>query len=243
MMSIPVTPNIKKKLQTNQDLKDLIQNTSAVIEQRDKIYISSINQKMTPRENLVNNLKDLFQTKGLEMSDDHIREVPKNWERHGDLILLPESSFMSEDWNKFGNELWEIVACALGVKRLGRKSAIVDNNYRSPNVCLLLGKSGWVTHIDNGISYSYDVTKCMFSSGNITEKIRVGNFDCVGQTVIDLYAGIGYFVLPYLIKAGAKLVYACEWNPDSVEALRRNVEINGVKDKCIIIEGDNRQVT
>ena len=44
--------------------------------------------------------------------------------------------------------------------------------------------------------------------------------------VIDLYAGIGYFTLPYLIHGKAKFVYACEWNPDSVKALKRNLEDN-----------------
>lgn len=45
--------------------------------------------------------------------------------------------------------------------------------------------------------YEFDVTKCMFSAGNITEKLRVSKFDCRGETVVDLYAGeiIGFFSL------------------------------------------------
>eukprot|EP00976_Prorocentrum_cordatum_P018210 368390-Prorocentrum_minimum.AAC.1 len=31
----------------------------------------------------------------------------------------------------------------------------------------------------------------MFSSGNVTEKARMARLDCEGQTVVDLYAGIG----------------------------------------------------
>ena len=38
--------------------------------------------------------------------------------------------------------------------------------------------------------YTYDVTKCMFSSGNITEKLRVAKLDCKGETIVDLYAGV-----------------------------------------------------
>ena len=44
----------------------------------------------------------------------------------------------------------------------------------------------------------------------------------------------------WLLRAKAKLVYACEWNPHAVEALRRNVQANSVSDRCIILEGDNR---
>lgn len=36
------------------------------------------------------------------------------------------------------------------------------------------------------------------------------------------------------------MVYACEWNPHAIEALRHNVEANFVSDRCIILEGDNR---
>lgn len=39
-------------------------------------------------------------------------------------------------------------------------------------------------------SYEFDVTKCMFSFGNVTEKLRIAGFDCRGETVVDLYAGV-----------------------------------------------------
>ncbi|TMS17805.1 tRNA wybutosine-synthesizing protein 2-like protein [Larimichthys crocea] len=85
-------------------------------------------------------------------------------------------------------------------------------------------------------------TKCMFSAGNITEKLRVAGFDCRGETVVDLYAGIGYFTLPYLVHAGAGHVHACEWNPDAAEALQKNLVANGVSDRCTVHQGDNRQL-
>lgn len=107
---------------------------------------------------------------------------------------------------------------------------------------MLHGEHSWVTHVDNGIRYDFDVTKCMFSSGNITEKLRVAKFDCKGETVVDLYAGIGYFTLPYLVHSGAAYVHACEWNPDAVEALNKNLALNKVSDRCTIHQGDNRQL-
>ena len=58
-----------------------------------------------------------------------------------------------------------------------------------------------------------------------------------------LFAGIGYFTLPYLVHAGAGHVHACEWNPDAVEALTRNLQLNGVADRCTVHAGDNRNVS
>ncbi len=38
------------------------------------------------------------------------------------------------------------------------------------------------------------------------------------EAIVDLYAGIGYYTLPFLVAAGAEIVHACEWNPNSVAA-------------------------
>lgn len=40
--------------------------------------------------------------------------------------------------------------------------------------------------------------------------------------------------------AGAASVVACEWNPNALQALRRNLELNGVADRCQVVEGDSR---
>ena len=66
----------------------------------------------------------------------------------------------------------------------------------------------------------------MFSAGNGTEKKRVAQMNSRGMVIVDLYAGIGYFTLPYLVHGLAKFVHACEWNPDAVAALRRNLAEN-----------------
>jgi len=55
--------------------------------------------------------------------------------------------------------------------------------------------------------------------------------------------GIGYFTLPYLVHAHASHVHACEWNPHAVTALRRNLELNNIDQRCTIHCGDNRQVS
>ena len=57
-------------------------------------------------------------------------------------------------------------------------------------------------HKENGIFYCLDITRCMFSSGNVTEKARMGRLQCTGETVVDLFAGIGYYTLPLLVHAG-----------------------------------------
>eukprot|EP00053_Salpingoeca_punica_P010335 m.93024 g.93024 ORF g.93024 m.93024 type:complete len:428 (+) comp15354_c0_seq2:119-1402(+) len=171
-------------------------------------------------------------------------DVPRKWERHGDLVLLPPTAFQHRIWEalKADGSLWQHVAQQLQAARVAVNAAVDAGLRRESRAALVLGESGWVTHVDNAVSYSFDVTKCMFSSGNITEKLRVANFDCAGQIVVDLYAGIGYFTLPYLVHAGAAYVHACEWNPHAAHALHRNLELNGVQGRCTVYEGDNAVV-
>ncbi|KAF9941365.1 tRNA methyltransferase tyw3 [Mortierella antarctica] len=90
----------------------------------------------------------------------------------------------------------------------------------------------WAETCQNHVWYTWAPMFTMFSAGNITEKERVAKsrpiFDAKGKTVVDLYAGIGYFALVYLIHAGAKVVHACEWNPWSVEGLAQGAGRNGI---------------
>ncbi|KAK2848925.1 hypothetical protein Q5P01_008759 [Channa striata] len=187
-------------------------------------------------------LQKLLDSHGERWTEELKKDLPHSFQRHEDLVLLGESCFSQPLWKKMDKQLWSTVAKALKAKRLAKMSRISKDGFRSPVVMMLLGEHSWVTHVDNGVKYEFDVTKCMFSAGNITEKLRVAGFDCRGETVVDLYAGIGYFTLPYLVHAKASHVHACEWNPDAVEALQRNLKANRVSDRCTIHQGDNRQL-
>ncbi|XP_039186413.1 tRNA wybutosine-synthesizing protein 2 homolog [Crotalus tigris] len=196
----------------------------------------------SPVQKLHSELQHLMSIHGAAWSEELEKDLPRSWQRHGDLILLSEDCFSAKQWRELGQELWQVVAAVLGARRLAKRGRVQSDLFRSSAVTLLLGEDGWVEQMDNGIRYSFDVTQCMLSPGNITEKLRIASMLCAGEVVVDLYAGIGYFTLPYLIHAGAALVHACEWNPHAVEALRRNLHLNGVEDRCHIHQGDNRKV-
>lgn len=172
--------------------------------------------------------------------------LPRRWERLGDLILLPADTARSREWTALlearGEHLWRAMATALRAERLGRQAEIDPSPKRHSRAELLLGEDGWVDHREGGVVYRFDATTCMFSSGNTTERRRLGAMDASGETVLDCYAGIGYYTLPLLVKAGAAHVHACEWNPDALEGLMSGLLANGVLDRATIHAGDNRRV-
>ena len=115
--------------------------------------------------------------------------------------------------------------------RLARQAEVSKGPKRESRAEMLWdpeGRGGWTETRELGVWYGLDVTEVMFSSGNGTEKARMGALAAAGETVVDLFAGIGYYTLQLLVNAGVGRVIACEWNPNSVRALRRNLERNGV---------------
>jgi len=197
---------------------------------------------------IVSGENNLLQNNKLELLKSRVEselnifpcDLPQSFEIYGDLILLPSQALLSEHGRN--EALLSIICQIFRVKRIARKNAVVNDKFRSPRTDLLLGCDPWVWITENKIKYNFDITKSMFCRGNITEKLRIAKFDCRNEVIVDLFAGIGYFTLPYLIHAGAKHVYACEWNPNSVKALELNLKIAGVEDKCTVLLGDNRLV-
>ncbi len=99
---------------------------------------------------------------------------------------------------------------------------------------------GWITVTEHKIRQSLDLTRVMFSRGNVTEKKRFGLLVQPDEYVLDMYAGIGYYTLPALVHGRARHVTACEWNPNAVFALRHNLKANKVDERATVLEGDCR---
>lgn len=189
---------------------------------------------------------------------DLVKKSMPKFKRHEDLIVVQESAWeefkkslpipvANEENSPFSideDELASLVCQTVQkpiCRRLAIEKGIKNDSFRTPDVELILGDNAIVTHRENHITYRFDITKCMFSFGNINEKMRMAELDCSEQIVVDLFAGIGYFSLPLLIHSKAKHLYACEWNPDAIDAFKKNITINKVNPaRCTILEGDNR---
>ena len=203
---------------------------------------------LNPYSKLQNNIKDKLDNLDFNNSEklELLNQIPSRWEKLGDMLLIPENSFNSDTWKEIlpilDKEIWKIFCQVLGVSKIGRQKKIRSGPMRKSQVELLFGESGVVCHKENSIIFEFDTTKVMFSSGNVSERIRISNFDCSDEIVLDLYAGIGYYTLPLLVHANVKLLYACEMNPDSIYFLKKNLIHNGVSEKCVINEGNNSSI-
>ena len=177
---------------------------------------------------------------------------PKKLEYIGDdkTLVIPRKALRTNvlrtDWQLTipnENDLWQELARLHNSPRVVRRGDIDPNSSVRESGHVLLwpfvpatdapsgpSSPGWITVTEHGIRQSFDLTRVMFSRGNVTEKKRFGRLVQPGETVLDMYAGIGYYTLPAILLGKARYVHACEWNPHAVAALRYNLQQNGVSD-------------
>ena len=205
------------------------------------------NQKYTPAEQMAKDITVYLKQNIDSDIAELIINLPLKWEMFGDLAIIPNSTMNNSQWQELigsitqnqRREIWQIIAQALRVKRLARQDMIATDMMRTSQVEMLLGDSGEVEINDFGVKFWLDVTKVMFSSGNVTERHRIGNIDMSGEIIVDAFAGIGYYTLPMLVRSNAQHVYACEINPNSIQALQNGAKLNNVSERLTILEGDN----
>ncbi len=161
--------------------------------------------------------------------------IPRHWEKIGDVLLLPPF----ENYEKYGETVGAAFSQVMGVKTVAIYHG-VEGELRIPRIEVIYGEDTETVHIENGIKYALDVSRVMFSSGNVEERIRMSRVDAEGEVIVDMFAGIGYFSLPLAKYGGASKIYACEKNPVAFHYLLKNIRINGVS-SIVPLFGDNRK--
>ncbi len=110
----------------------------------------------------------------------------------------------------------------------------VEGEFRQPKVTKILG-NGWETvHKEHGLLFSMDASKIMFSKGNHFERQRLMKEVKSHETVLDMFAGIGYFSLGIAKKT--RHVIAIEKNDIAFKYLLQNIALNKIKNITAINE-------
>lgn len=165
--------------------------------------------------------------------------LPSKWEKVGEVLILRLAAELQKDREVICQEY----ALILGCKSVLEDRGGISGQHRVPLVRKVWGAEDTVTtHHENGVRYRLDPAQVMFSSGNMAERIRMGQVVRPGETVVDLFAGIGYFTLPMAVHGRPARVYACEINPVAYRFLCQNLVLNHVTDVVVPLLGDNRAV-
>ena len=130
------------------------------------------------------------------------------------------------------------------VRTVLAKAGAVSGAYRLREFTVIAGEPSTETvHKESGCLFKVDVAKAYFSPRLSNEHNRIAALVREGETVVDLFAGVGPFAILIAKTHENVKVYAVDANPYAVDYMKTNVRLNRVMNKVHPQLGDARQIT
>ena len=166
--------------------------------------------------------------------------LPKALDVVGDIAIVEIPAELEAHKKEIGAA---ILATHKGVLTVMAKAGAVTGTYRLRSLDFITGENRTTTvHKEYGCSYYVDVAKAYFSPRLSHEHWRIASLIQNGETIVDLFAGVGPFAVLIAKKHRDAKVYAVDINAEAVELLKKNVRLNRVENRVHAIQGDARQV-
>ena len=177
-----------------------------------------------------------------KISKEKLDFLPRSYQIIGKLFLVKLRPELLKHKKKIGKAVLEIfpyvhsVFLLKGIKERTRKpdiEVIAGCKHKKPVPC------SQTLHKEYGCKFLLDISEVMWSKGNKNERQRLIE-DVKKETIVDMFAGIGYFSIFLAKYSRSEKVYSIEINPKSAEFLRKNAWMNDVENKIEVLEGDCR---
>ncbi len=176
-----------------------------------------------------------------ELTQEELEKLPRGFQTISKIIILKLQSELSEQRFIIAEKCLELYPKMESVYYYGGK---ITGQFRIPEkIEYLAGKNNpIVIHKEHNVNYKFDITKIMFSKGNLKERKNLANLVQLGEIIIDMFAGIGYFSLPIGLHSKVKTIYSIELNPVAFKYLKENIKLNHLEQKIIPIFGNCKEV-
>ncbi|KAJ7956598.1 tRNA (guanine(37)-N1)-methyltransferase [Quillaja saponaria] len=126
------------------------------------------------------------------------------------------------------------------IKTIVNKVGTITNEFRVPKFEILAGEHDMVTEVKQyGATFKLDYSLVYWNSRLEREHKRLVSQFQAGESICDIFAGIGPFSIPAAQKGCT--VYANDLNPDSIRYLNINAETNKVDDRIRAYNMDARK--
>ncbi len=170
------------------------------------------------------------------LSEAELACVP-GWQILGDIIIVSIPEILEDKKIRVADALLSLYPkCRTVVRDFG-----IEGQFRQPKRELLLGSGTETIHKEHGCFFKQDVTKVMYSKGNLNERKRMSRLG-EGEVIVDMFAGIGYFSIPMAVHSRPRKITGIEINPESFAYLKENIRLNKVEDIFVPICGDCSKV-
>ncbi|HUT05136.1 MAG TPA: class I SAM-dependent methyltransferase family protein [Nitrosopumilaceae archaeon] len=124
------------------------------------------------------------------------------------------------------------------VKSVFYQASPVEGDFRIRNLEILAGEDTTETEYKEfGCRFEVDVANAFFSPRLSTERERIANLIQDGETMVNMFAGVGMFSILAAKKKNCT-VYSIDINPIASKLCEKNIELNKLVGKVISINGD-----
>jgi len=166
--------------------------------------------------------------------------VPRSLDIVGDVAVLEIPPELSTYKTVIGQA---ILRAHKNIKCVHAKASAISGVYRIRDLTYLAGENRTQTiYNEYNCQYRVDLAKAYFSPRLSQEHHRVAALVGADETVVDFFAGVGPFVVPIGKLCPKTKVYAVDINPDAVNLLKINVQINKVVNQIHPLMGDARDL-
>lgn len=179
----------------------------------------------------------LKQKMAKKLSKNELEQLPRSYQIIGKILLLKLKPSLYSKRKAIGRAVLELLPY---VHSVFLQKGIVDIE-RKPEIELLAGcRETQTLHREHGCRFLLDVGKIMWSKGNKQEKLRMIKLVKPGETMVDMFAGVGYWSILVAKHTKASKIYAIDISPAAIKYLEKNVWLNQVQDEIEILKGDCR---
>ena len=162
-----------------------------------------------------------------------------SYEVIGDIALLEDPDLDKEKASKIADAL---LKTQKNTKTVLKPLTPVIGEFRVREFEVVAGEPRTeTTHREYGCRYKVDLARAYFTPRLSTERSRILSWIKEGDTVVDMFAGVGPYSILLAKSKKPSRVIAIDKNPDAVHYLKENIALNSVKN-IEAIEGDAREV-
>jgi tRNA (guanine37-N1)-methyltransferase len=137
----------------------------------------------------------------------------------------------------------QIISSQKNIKTVLTPVTRITGDYRVRKLKLLAGENKTsTTHKESRCTFKVDVEKCYFSPRLSHEHTRIANLVQCGETVVNMFAGVGCFSVIIAKTQSKTKVYSIDVNPTAVEYMEENVKTNQVDCNVFPMLGDAKDI-
>jgi len=162
-----------------------------------------------------------------------------SYEVIGDIALLEDPDLDKEKASKIASAL---LRTQQNIRTVLKPLTPVIGEFRVREFEVIAGEPRTETvHREYGCRYKVDLARAYFTPRLSTERSRILSWIMEGDTVVDMFAGVGPYSILLAKSKKPAMVIAIDKNPDAVYYLKENITLNFVKN-IEAIEGDAREI-